>query len=76
MPTIEIFDGIKVEIYGNDHNPPHVHIKYAEHKCILEIQTGNIYAGNLPVKQMKKAINYVVNHQDLLLTLWNQLNTY
>ena len=42
MPTVEIFDGIKIEMYVNDRNPPHVHIKYAKHKCILEIQTGNI----------------------------------
>ena len=55
MPTVEIFDGIKIEMYVNDRNPPHVHIKYAEHKCILEIQTGNIYAGNLPLRQMKKS---------------------
>ena len=36
----------------------------------------NIYAGNLPLRQMKKAITYVVNHQELLLTLWNQLNRH
>jgi len=76
MPTVEIFDGIKIEMYVNDRNPPHVHIKYAKHKCILEIQMGNIYAGNLPLRQMKKAISYVVNHQELLLTLWNQLNRH
>lgn len=74
MPTIILFDGIKLEMFSNDHNPSHVHVKYAEHKCLLTIQTSEIYSGSMPIKPLKKAIAYVESHQADLMVLWNQLN--
>lgn len=74
MPTVEVFDGIKIEMYGNDHNPPHVHISYAEYRCLLGIQTRIVYAGRLPVKELRKAKLFVETHEESLIMLWNQLN--
>ena len=65
MPTVILFDGIKIEMFANDHNPPHVHIKYAEHKCLLTIEPTMIYAGSVPVRQLKKSMVYVETHRDV-----------
>jgi hypothetical protein len=37
-------------MYFEEHNPPHFHVKYNEHRAVMDIQTLNILAGNLPVK--------------------------
>lgn len=75
MPTVTLFDGIKLEMFANDHNPPHVHIKYAEYKCLLTIQSGTVYAGSMPVKQLRKASIYVENNRERLMDLWHLLQS-
>lgn len=38
MPVISMFFGIRITIYYNDHNPPHIHAEYAGHKALIDIQ--------------------------------------
>ncbi len=56
MPTVDIFNGIKINIYNGDHRPPHIHAIYNEHEVLIIISSNEIYAGNLPNKQLKKVI--------------------
>lgn len=37
-----------------DHRPPHIHAIYNEFEILIVIETGNIYAGNMPNKQLKQ----------------------
>ncbi|MBD2754267.1 DUF4160 domain-containing protein [Spirosoma validum] len=74
MPVISLFDGIKLEMYFNDHAPPHVHAKYAEHEVLITIQEIRVYAGYLPAKQLKQVQQYVSTHQNKLLSRWEQYN--
>lgn len=30
MPSICEFDGMSIYVYGNDHNPPHIHVMHAD----------------------------------------------
>ncbi|HZV68951.1 MAG TPA: DUF4160 domain-containing protein [Saprospiraceae bacterium] len=72
MPTYETIKGIKIVCYSPDHLPPHIHAIYNEHVAVIEIETGNIYAGFLPTKQLKLALNYVeLNKGDLLETFYS-----
>ena len=48
MPTIAWFYGIAIQMYYNDHNPPHFHARYGSAKAILRISDGEIIAGRLP----------------------------
>jgi hypothetical protein len=48
MPTISIFFGIVVQMYWNDHNPPHLHAIYQGNKAIFEIRTGELLGGSMP----------------------------
>jgi len=48
MPTIAWFYGIAIQMYYNDHNPPHFHARYGGAKAILRISDGEIIAGRLP----------------------------
>jgi hypothetical protein len=39
MPALSIFYGIVIQIYWQDHPPPHFHALYAEREASIDIQT-------------------------------------
>jgi hypothetical protein len=75
MPTIDFFEGIKINIYSVEHLPPHIHVVYSEYEVLLVISTGEIYAGKLPKKQLRKAINWLQIYKEEALSIFYQLNT-
>ena len=73
MPTISMFYGILVSMYVLDtqkHHLPHIHIRYAEFKAVIEIPSGNLLDGNLPGKQMKLLQAWIALHSDELMADW------
>lgn len=74
MPGIESFSGIKIHIYNGDHRPPHIHATYAEYEVLVIIETGKIYAGELPTKQFKQVLDWVFGNSDWLIDLFYELN--
>ena len=48
MPTIAYFYGIAIQMFFNDHNPPHFHARYGSAKAIIRISDGEIISGELP----------------------------
>jgi len=48
MPEISRFLGIIITMYFNEHNPPHFHARYGEHRAEIAIQTLSIIGGRLP----------------------------
>lgn len=74
MPCIDQFDGIKINVYNGEHRPPHIHVLYAEFEILLCIEDGAIYAGVLPDKQLKKAMNWLLDNADWALDVFIALN--
>lgn len=62
MAEISRFYGMVIQMFGNDHNPPHYHVVYNEYRAIVEILTGELLEGNLPVRQLK------------LIKIWNEIH--
>ncbi len=73
MPTFFRFDGIKIDLYLDDHHPPHFHALYGEHEELIEIETLEVYRGRLPVRQHKKVIKWAAENQEVLRELWKTL---
>ncbi len=48
MPTISKFYGIVIQMYWNDHPPPHFHAVYAEDEAKIDIGTLEVIEGWLP----------------------------
>lgn len=71
MPEISRFLGIVILMYFDEHNPSHFHVKYNEHKAVMEIKTLNILAGNLPVKVRNLVAEWAELHQPELLEMWD-----
>jgi len=45
MPEICRFLGIVISMYFDEHNPPHFHVTYNEHKALISIKTLNMLDG-------------------------------
>lgn len=70
MPRISEFYGIIVEMYWDDHNPPHFHAKYGAEKAEIEIRTLGLLTGRLPPKAHALLIEWAALHQGELLLRW------
>ena len=52
MPEISRFFGIVVKMFFDEHNPPHFHAEYGEHKALIDISALSAFAGGLPPRVM------------------------
>lgn len=67
MAEISRFYGVIIQMFGNDHNPPHFPAIYNEYRGLIEIETGEILQGSLPTKQLKYVQVWADIHRDELL---------
>ncbi len=73
MPIISMFYGIIIRMYSLDnrhHNLPHIHARYSEYEASVNIQDGEILAGDLPKKQLRLVQAWIELHRDELLADW------
>ena len=72
MPTISMFFGIIIRMYCSpgEHNPPHIHAYYQNYMAIINIRSGEITDGKLPVRQTKLVLAWVEIHKEELMADW------
>jgi hypothetical protein len=71
MPTISLFYGILIQMFWNDHPPPHFHVRYAEHKARIDIHTLELLSGDLPRRALVLVLEWAQEHRGELLEDWN-----
>ncbi len=67
MPTISRFYGILIQMYYEDHNPPHVHVVYGSHKAVIEVDRLSLLAGHLPPRALGMVSEWAQLHKSELL---------
>ena len=73
MPVISMFYGIIIRMFlldNQQHNLPHIHVKYAEYEAVLSLEDGEILAGELPRKQLRLVQAWVELRRDELMADW------
>jgi hypothetical protein len=70
MPTISRFFGILIQMYFDDHNPPHFHAKYGETEALIGIKDFALLEGKLPSKVLGIVVEWASIHQEELLQNW------
>ena len=71
MPEISRFFGIIIAMFYDEHNPPHFHVRYNEHKAEIAIRNLSVLAGKLPPRVMGLVMEWASLHQDELLADWD-----
>lgn len=69
MPTISMFFGIIVQMYYNDHLPPHFHARYQGHEAIYDLE-GTLISGELPARQARIVAGWAAAHTEELEADW------
>ncbi len=70
MPTICRFYGILIQMYFDDHNPPHFHAIYNDSKAVISINDFSLLEGDLPPKAMGLVMEWATIHKNDLLKDW------
>lgn len=70
MPLISLFLGIRITMYYADHNPPHFHAEYANHRALFDIENCCVISGSLPNRQLRFVLAWAELHKDELMQNW------
>lgn len=71
MPTISMFYGILIQMYWDEHAPPHFHAIYGEFKATIDIRKLVINEGSLPRRASALVLDWAELHQKELLEDWD-----
>lgn len=76
MPTIITFGKLKLQIFADDHNPPHFHAVNSDHEALLRLSDLTVLRGQISRRDydtIKKWTSKKAN-KDLLIDAWDRLN--
>ena len=59
-------------MFGDDHNPPHFHVRYGDYEAIITIHD-SVVKGELPKKVLKDVFKWMDLHQAELDMNWKRL---
>ena len=78
MPVISRFYGIVIKMYlrQKEHNPPHLHAFYGDYVGLFSLEEGEMYEGDIPVKEQKLIINFILHYKEQLYDMWRTQNFY
>lgn len=73
MPVLSNFYGIIIKMYfqQSEHNPPHIHAIYGENVGVIDISSGKMIEGDLPIRALKLAQEWIKDNKKELLEIWN-----
>ena len=72
MPEISRFYGIIITMFVEEHNPPHFHVRYNEHRALINIQNGEI-TGNMPRNALRLVYEWLDLHKEELMENWRRI---
>jgi hypothetical protein len=70
MPSISIFYGIVIQMFWNDHAPPHFHALYGEYEAIIDIHTLEVIVGSMPRRALSLVLEWASEHRNELMEDW------
>lgn len=67
---------IKIKMYQENHNKPHIHIDIDQqhHVASISIETNELLAGDLPKKYRKNVLGWIEKNKEKLLKAWEMIN--
>jgi hypothetical protein len=71
MPTISFFYGIAIQMFWQDHAPPHFHALYGENEALIDIRTLEVLEGRLPRRALSLVLEWATAHRTELMEDWN-----
>lgn len=70
MPTIAIVDGVKIQMFYNDHTPAHFHAVLGDDEALVTIDSLDVIRGLLPPTRLRRVLAWARIHRDELAQNW------
>jgi len=67
-----MFYGVVIQMFWNDHAPPHFHALYGEHEAIVAIETFQVLRGSLPRRALALVFEWAQDHRAELMENWER----
>ena len=71
--VVDIVRGMKIEIYPNEHQPPHFHVKTQSIQAAFRIDDCTIIKGDISSGNYKKIVYWHNQSKDVLIDFWNKM---
>jgi hypothetical protein len=72
MPRISSFYGIVISMYWREHRAPHFHVKVAEFRATVAIDSLEVLGGSLPPRAVRLIREWAELHRDELHENWQR----
>ncbi len=70
MPTIAVVDGVKIQMFYNDHTPAHFHAILGDAEALVAIRDLDVIRGLLPPAKMRRVLAWARENQGALALNW------
>lgn len=74
MPTIIKVGGLKVQVFADDHFPPHFHIVGPDFEVLVAMSSFSILRGGSYHREVQEAMDWAKLNSDVLWKEWARLN--
>jgi hypothetical protein len=74
VPTIHQSRNLKIQVYADDHNPPHFHVVTPDYQAQVRIDNLSILRGDLRRADYEEAKAWAEEHKEEIRNEWNRLN--
>jgi hypothetical protein len=73
VPTLKRFNRCRIEMYFNDHPPPHFHVITRKNERVaVVIETLIIWAGDADPRDTAEALDWARENRTKLLSRWQE----
>jgi hypothetical protein len=72
MPTIIVIGNMKIQIFGDDHAPPHFHIVTPDGEALVRIADLQVIAGRIRSRDARRALAWAQDHREELRDAWQR----
>ncbi|HEV7590802.1 MAG TPA: DUF4160 domain-containing protein [Longimicrobium sp.] len=70
MPTVLTVGGFAFSFFPDDHEPAHVHVRYAGKKCRIVLETLKLSKSTMNTSDEASALRLVSVHREELMLAW------
>jgi hypothetical protein len=72
MPTIVVLGNVKIQIFGDDHAPPHFHVVTPDGEALVRISDLKVLAGAIRGRDERRALEWARLHHEELSDAWER----
>lgn len=74
MPTLVVLAAVKVQMFADDHHPPHFHVVGVDTEALVRLADFKVLRGRIRGRDLREALVWAEANRALLEATWEKLN--